>query len=309
VVVLTISTLLYRVIRLRCHIPYDVLCSLLRCDHHVCLSCATAPTWPSGWTACKPSTYPTRTFFLLIFKLLRDMYINFLYTTVYFSNISNGSLCTLSINFSTLQDCDHNDFQQFDGTSHLKHCFSYSGTSIEGFPHLMFNSSDPKSITSVNFPQFKIFLSLVFKSTLLKGTWNGGFTVFTFFGVQLNLIFWLYYKFLINVNQHKIKEHWFYITTAFSDVFKTELLIRNWNILSLMSTNFHSRISLPRTFSFSYIDIVRSKYGHCHCIYVEVLTSIYVFRSLLLQGFCFLKEKCDKFVCMYNEKLFVNYVN
>jgi hypothetical protein len=36
--------------------------------------------------------YPSRSY---SDKLLRDMYIDFLYTTVYFSNISNGSFCIM----------------------------------------------------------------------------------------------------------------------------------------------------------------------------------------------------------------------
>jgi hypothetical protein len=63
-------------------------------DRHVCLSCASAATRPRGWTACKPSLHSIETSFPIIFKLLRDTCIKFLYTTVYFSNISNGSLCT-----------------------------------------------------------------------------------------------------------------------------------------------------------------------------------------------------------------------
>jgi hypothetical protein len=78
-------------------IPYDALCSLFRCHRHVCLSCASAATRPSGWTACKPSIHPTWTSFLLIFKQTaqRYVYVKFLYTTVYFCNISNGSPCNI----------------------------------------------------------------------------------------------------------------------------------------------------------------------------------------------------------------------
>jgi hypothetical protein len=42
-------------------------------------------------------------------KLLRDMHINFLYTTVYFSNISNGSLCTFKAHNCGVQ-CNTENF-------------------------------------------------------------------------------------------------------------------------------------------------------------------------------------------------------
>jgi hypothetical protein len=63
---------LYRLICLRCHIPYNALCSLLRCDRHF-FSNALAP--PRGWIACKRTIKPTRTPFPLILKQTARRYV------------------------------------------------------------------------------------------------------------------------------------------------------------------------------------------------------------------------------------------
>jgi hypothetical protein len=97
--------------------PYDALCSLLWCDRHVFLSRGSAAMWPRGWPVCKPSIHPTRTSFPLIFKQTAQRYVHyFLYTTVYFSNISNDHSvllhCLSSSASSSLKNfsLDYTDF-------------------------------------------------------------------------------------------------------------------------------------------------------------------------------------------------------
>jgi hypothetical protein len=65
-------------------IPHNALCSLLRCDHYA----AELPVHP-------PFTLRGHLSYSYSNKLLRDTSINFLYTTAYFSSISNGLLCIL----------------------------------------------------------------------------------------------------------------------------------------------------------------------------------------------------------------------
>jgi hypothetical protein len=144
---------MYRMIRLRYHIPYEALCSLLRCDRHVCLPCARPPRGHVAESPVNPLLtlhgHPTPAYSK---KLLRDKtkktklhglspqanytdrlsdrrlsaklmptladrgyrvvsatippqstYINSLYTTVYFSDIWNGSLCIILFAFHSLE--------------------------------------------------------------------------------------------------------------------------------------------------------------------------------------------------------------